>query len=215
MPKAKDIREAVERTLRRDRLLDAADVAVRNIDGTVALTGTVPSYPQYLQAARAARRVAGVTDVHNHLKVTLAPADQRDDATLTSAANNQLAASDKVPDGVTATAKDGNLTLTGTVRYASQRTAAEEAISALPGIRNIHDQIQVAFDVDYNRVKRLVVHALDHHGLPRTAVAVDIRGTTVMLAGQVRTQDERDTVVGAAWQAPDVMAVIDEIQITS
>ena len=29
------------------------------------LTGTVPSYPQYLAAAAATRRVAGVTGVHN------------------------------------------------------------------------------------------------------------------------------------------------------
>ena len=68
--------------------------------------------------------------------------------------------------------------------------------------------------MDYNRVKSLVVQALGRYGLPRTAVAVDIRGTTVMLAGQVRTPDERDAVVGAAWRAPDVLAVVDEIEVT-
>jgi osmotically-inducible protein OsmY len=47
-----------------------------------------------------------------------------------------------------------------------------------------------------------------------TGEAVDIRGTTVMLVGQVQTQDERDAVVDAAWQAPDVMAVVDELQVT-
>ena len=59
----------------------------------MALSGTVPSYPQYLQAAEAARRGAGVTHVHNHLKVVLPPDDYRDDATLTGAAKNTLAAS--------------------------------------------------------------------------------------------------------------------------
>jgi osmotically-inducible protein OsmY len=34
-----------------DRFLDAAGIPVRNLDGTVALTGTVPSYPQYLEPA--------------------------------------------------------------------------------------------------------------------------------------------------------------------
>jgi magnesium-transporting ATPase (P-type) len=47
-------------------------LAVRNIDGNVALSGTVPSYPQYRQAARAAQRAAGVTSVHNHLEVAAA-----------------------------------------------------------------------------------------------------------------------------------------------
>jgi hypothetical protein len=43
-----------------DPLLDAVDVAVRNVDGNVTLTGTVRNYPQYLKAARAARRVAEI-----------------------------------------------------------------------------------------------------------------------------------------------------------
>jgi hypothetical protein len=41
--------------------VDAAYITVRNIGGDVRLTGTVASYPQYLAAAAAARRVAGVT----------------------------------------------------------------------------------------------------------------------------------------------------------
>jgi osmotically-inducible protein OsmY len=69
MGKAKDIREAVEEELSHDRLLDAAGITVRNLDGSVALTGTVPSYQQYLEAAEAPRRVTGVTRVHNHLEV--------------------------------------------------------------------------------------------------------------------------------------------------
>jgi osmotically-inducible protein OsmY len=40
-------------------LLDATDISVKNINGNVALTGTVLSYPRYLEAAQAAWRVAG------------------------------------------------------------------------------------------------------------------------------------------------------------
>ncbi|MDT4891623.1 MAG: hypothetical protein QOE97_658, partial [Pseudonocardiales bacterium] len=77
MGKAKDIREAVEAELSFDPLVDAADISVNNINGQVALNGTVPSYPQYLEAAAAAQRVAGVTDVHNHLAVMLLGGDYR------------------------------------------------------------------------------------------------------------------------------------------
>ena len=73
MGKIKDIRAAVEDELSFDPLVDAADITVRNMGGDVALTGTVPSYPQYLEAAAAARRVARVTSVHNHLEVVLPP----------------------------------------------------------------------------------------------------------------------------------------------
>jgi osmotically-inducible protein OsmY len=52
----------------------------------------VPSFPQYLQASAAARRVAGVTSVDNNLEVVLPESNYRDDVKLTTAANNALAA---------------------------------------------------------------------------------------------------------------------------
>ena len=55
MAKTKDIREAVEAELTYDPLIDPTDISVRNIDGDVALNGTVPNYPQYLEAFAAAR----------------------------------------------------------------------------------------------------------------------------------------------------------------
>ena len=104
MGKTRDVREAVETELSYDPRVDAADISVKNINGKVALTGTVPSYPQYLEAARAAWRVAGVTEVHSHLEVVLPPGAVRDDAMLTTAANNALAADATVPEGVEAIA---------------------------------------------------------------------------------------------------------------
>ncbi len=69
MGKSKDIREAVEAELTFDPLIDPSNITVKNMNGDVALNGTVPSYPQYVEAAAAAQRVAGVTNVHNHLAV--------------------------------------------------------------------------------------------------------------------------------------------------
>ena len=57
MSQTKDIRDAVEGELSYDPLVDDSDISVKNINGDVALNGTVPSYPQYLEAAAAARRV--------------------------------------------------------------------------------------------------------------------------------------------------------------
>ena len=118
--KTKDVRAAVEKELGFDPGVDATHIAVRNIAGDVTLTGTVPSYPQYLEAAAAARRVAGVTGVHNQLEVVLPEGDYRDDVKLATAANNALAQNVTVPDSVEATAEDGNITLTGTVAYGTR-----------------------------------------------------------------------------------------------
>jgi len=160
MGTTKDIREAVEAELAFDPLVDAADITVRNMDGEVALNGTVPSYPQYLETAAAARRVAGVTNVHNHLAVALPDADYRDDAWLTTAANNALLLNVTVPDGVEAAARDGNLTLTGLVEYGRQREAAELAVAGLTGVRNVRDEVEISYDADPVDVTGLVQDAL-------------------------------------------------------
>ena len=216
MAKTKDIREAVEAELSFDPLINAADIAVRNLNGEVALNGTVPSYPQYLEAAAAAQRVAGVTNVLNHLEVVLPPDDYRDDAMLTTAANNALGLNVTVPAGVEATARDGNLTLTGTVSYGSERAAAEQAVSGLVGLRNVRDDIEIAYDADPVDIDLHVQQALERSALVSddSDVEVDTSGNVVKLTGHVRTWAEHDAVVGAAWMADGVLEVRDDLSIT-
>ena len=216
MGKTKDIREAVEAELRFDPLVDPADIAVRNINGDVALNGTVPSYPQYLEAAAAAQRVSGVKNVHNHLEVVLPPGNYRDDVMLTTAANNALAANVTVPDGVEATAYDGNVELTGTVKHGPQRAAAELAVAGLTGVRNVRDDIDIGYDADPADVAAGVQDALDRNALVAddSDVGVYTSGNAVTLTGHVRTWAEHDAVVGAAWMASGVSDVRDELDIT-
>ena len=56
MNTTKDVRGAVEAGLEYDPFVDDADIHVLNINGDVALNGTVPSYSQYLEAAAGRRR---------------------------------------------------------------------------------------------------------------------------------------------------------------
>jgi osmotically-inducible protein OsmY len=216
MSQTKDIRDAVENELSYDPLVDESNISVKNINGDVALNGTVPSYPQYLEAAAAARRVAGVKKLQNHLEVVVPPADDRDDATLTTAANNALTLNVAVPDGVEATAKDGNVTLTGTVGYGPERTAAEQAVAVLAGVRNVKDDIEISTDADPVDVTLNVQDALDRYALipDDSDVAVDTSGNTVTLTGNVRTWAEHDAVVDAAWMATGVYDVQDDLYVT-
>jgi osmotically-inducible protein OsmY len=216
MSTTKDIREAVEDELAFDPLVDASDISVKNLNGDVALNGTVPSYPQYLEAVAAAQRVGGVKHVHNHLMVEPPPGDYRDDAQLATAANNALTWDVSVPAGVEATARGGNLTLTGTVDFGTQRTAAELAVSGLTGVRNVKDEIVINFDADPADVTILVQDALDRNALilDDSDVMVDTVGNTVTLAGHVRTWAEHDAAMGAAWMASGVYEVVDNLVIT-
>jgi osmotically-inducible protein OsmY len=216
MGKTKDTRTSVEDELTFDPLVDATDIRVEHLGGDVALNGTVPSYPQYLGAEAAARRVSGVSSVHNHLKVVLPPGDGRDDATLTTTANDALTLNITVPDGVEASAHDGNVTLTGTVRYGYERTSAEATVAALTGVRNVKDDIEISWDADPVDVTLAVRNALDRNALiaDDSDVEVETDGNAVTLTGHVRTWAEHDAVMDAAWMTPQVYDVYDKLVVT-
>ena len=216
MGKSNDIRAAVIDDLTFDPDVDASDIGVEEMDGDVVLTGNVPSYPQYVQAAAVAARAVGVRCVRNHLQVALPPGDHRDDPTLAAVASDALTLGGAVPEGVEATAKNGNLTLTGTVSYGAERTAAEDTVAGLVGVRNLSDDIDISNDADPVDVTVYVQDALDRYALilDDSDVTVDTDGNTVTLSGHVRTWAEHDAVIDAAWMAVGVYDVSDNLYVT-
>jgi osmotically-inducible protein OsmY len=214
--KTTEIRDAVRAELRYDPLVDDTKITVQNLGGDVALNGTVPSYPQYLEAASAARRIYGVTKVRNHLEVVLPPEDRRDDATLAATADNALSANVAVPDTVKAIVSNGDITLTGTVHHGAERAAARQAVSHLTGVRNVKDDLEIPVEADPVDVTVLVRDALDRCALiPEDSdVAVATEGNTVTLSGHVRTWAEHDAAMNAAWMARGVYLVRDELSVT-
>jgi osmotically-inducible protein OsmY len=153
--------------------------------------------------------------VHNHLEVWLAEADYRDDAMLTTAANNALAAVVTVPGAVEATAKDGNVTLVGSVSSGYQLRVAADAVATLIGVRNLHNDIEVWNQADPTDVVDRIQSALDRHALiVADSVVVDTDGREVTLTGHVRTWAEHDAAIDAAWMAAGVNQVRDDLVIT-
>jgi osmotically-inducible protein OsmY len=211
-----DVRAAVEKELGFDPMVDSRDITVRNIKGDVTLAGTVPSYPQYLRAAAAARRVAGVTGGHNHLEVVLPDSDYRDDVKLATAANNALAANVTVPENVEATARDGNIRLFGTVSYGTEGAAAEAAVAGLVGVRNVSNDIDISYGLDPVDVDLHVLQALERSALvpDGSDVTAETKEGIITLTGHVCTWAEHEAVVEAAWMARGVIEVRDNLQMT-
>jgi osmotically-inducible protein OsmY len=143
MGKSSDIRAAVIDDLTFDPDVDASDIRVAEMNGDVVLTGSVPSYPQYVQAAAVEARAAGVRCVRNHLQVALPPGVYRDDLTLAAMASDALTLGGSVPEEVEVTAKDSDITLTGSVRTGTEREAAEVMVAELTGVRRVRNDIQI------------------------------------------------------------------------
>jgi osmotically-inducible protein OsmY len=138
-----DVSDAVADELTFDPDVDPSGITVRIVDGKVTLTGTVPSYPQYMAAAAGARRIAGDRNVRNDLEVRLPPGDVRDDTELAKEANDALTLNEAAPVGVAAKATNGDVILTGVVRNATERAAAELLVAALTGVRRVRNDIEV------------------------------------------------------------------------
>jgi osmotically-inducible protein OsmY len=146
MGKTNDIRAAVLDDLTFDPDVEASDITVEDRDGEVVLAGSVPSYPQYIEAGAVARRVADVKDVHNYLEMALPPGGYRDDPTVTSMANGALTLGHIAEAEAEATAKNGDVTLVGAVRCGAGRAAAKAMIADLTGVRSVTSDIQIRDD---------------------------------------------------------------------
>jgi osmotically-inducible protein OsmY len=75
--------------------------------------------------------------------VGMPPGDHRDDLTLAAMASDALTLGGSVPDGVEATVKVGDITLTGSVRTGTEREAAEVMVAELTGVRRVRNDIQI------------------------------------------------------------------------
>ena len=215
--KAGEIRNSVNAELAYDAGIDSTDITVRNMGGDVALNGTVPSYPQYLRAAEAARRVQGVTGVHNHLMVTVPPDNYRDDVQLTTAANNALAQNVTLPKTLEASASEGDVWLTGWVSNGTQRNDAAMTIAPLVGVRGIINDTSVMHNTaDTADTTERVSAALHRYAVfdDDSAINVEAEDGTITLSGRVVTWTEHDAAIQAAWMGQGVKEIRDQVTVT-
>jgi len=188
-------------------------VAVK--DGVVTLSGCVPCFPGKWAAERAVKRVLGVRAVAEEIEVRLPGSDQRNDTDLARAAENTLDWNTLVPKNrVKIIVQDGTITLDGTVDNWSQKVAAEKAMNSLTGVKGISNRIKVKPVVVPKEVERDIVNALTRHAqLDARRITVESHGDKVVLSGSVLTWTEREEAETAAWVAPGVANVENNITI--
>ena len=126
------------------RIPDSLEIAVAEDDGLVTMRGTVESFSQRRAAAQDAKKVEGVYDVDNQLKVSLTGANRRDDDEIRGAALQSLIWDIEVPsDFVDVKVNDGWVTLKGDVDYQFQSDAAYDDVASLYGVLGITNEITV------------------------------------------------------------------------
>jgi osmotically-inducible protein OsmY len=198
-----------------DPKVDSAAIAVSADAGEVTLRGTVGSFRQKREAQKAAERVYGVTSVHNELEVWILDEHGRQDADLHGAVLQAMALDDLIPRSVDAKADSGLVTLTGTAAWQYQREEAELVAGNVPGVVDVDNQITLTSPrPEAGDVKQSIERAFQRNAkLDAEGLSVKTYGNTVLLSGAVSSWDERDAAVTAAWAAPGVAAVKDQIVV--
>jgi osmotically-inducible protein OsmY len=201
--------------LRWDPRVGSAEIGVAAKNGVVTLSGQVDSYAKKYAAVRAAERVAGVRAIAEDIKVELLVSFKKTNTDLAHTVASTLKWDVQVPDDkVKARVDDGWVWLEGEVDWQYQAAAAERAVRNLSGIRGVSNLIQVKPHASVPDVKQRIEGALKRHAeLDSKQILVEAMDGKVILRGKVRSWTERRDAETAAWAAPGVTNVEDELLV--
>jgi VCBS repeat-containing protein len=206
------VRAAVMQQLDWDPAVEAAGIGVTAHNGAVTLTGAINSYAGKLAAERAAKRVYGVRAVANDLDVKLIAG--RTDADIAADAATMLRLHDEVPETVQAAVHHGHVTLTGTVDWHYQRLQALKAVRHIRGVRHVIDKMTVVPKTAGHDLHKRITKALHRSAcLDARSIDVTVTGSVAHLKGTVTSWLQRDAAERAAYDAPGITVVDNQIVV--
>ena len=195
--------------------IDHAAIGVAVANGIVTLTGFVKTFAEKIAAEKAVKRVKGVRGLAEEMKVRFASDPKTSDAEIAKRIVDILAFDVTVPDDkISVKVEHGWVTLTGTVDWHYQRQAARNDAGRVTGVLGVSNLIEVAklptaFDVK-DRIVQAFKRAADTEA---SAINVVTDGGLVRLGGTVHSFHERQVAERAAWAAPGVTRIEDNIVI--
>jgi osmotically-inducible protein OsmY len=197
--------------------IEAAGIGVTAKDGIIALTGTVKSYSEKWSATQAAERVSGVKAVVDEIRVDLPFTHKRGDEDIARAVLQALEWDVQVPHTrIMVKVEQGRITLEGDVDYKYQQTAAENAARNLTGVNAVNNLIHVKPIANPSEVKVKIENALRRAAeLDAQKIRVEVINDKVTLRGTVRSWSERSEAERAAWSAPGVRLVEDDLSVAA
>lgn len=211
----KQLRDEVEEELDFDPLINSAQIGVEVTDRVVTLSGHPASYAEKVAAEKAAQRVSGVKAVVVDMHVRLPHDDVHTDEETANAVRSMLHWMVGLgEDAVKVQVENGWVTLHGEVDSPRRSYLAARTIGQMRSVTGVTNLIQVSGPKAASDVTENIARALERHA-QRAAkhIQIKVRDGTVTLTGKVASYAERSLARGAAWSAPGVHAVVDDLEV--
>jgi osmotically-inducible protein OsmY len=118
------------------------------------------------------------------------------------------------------TAKDGIITLTGTVDSFLKKSEAEDAAKKISGVKAVVEKIEIVFEgmgkKDDNEIAKDVLQVLKmHHSISNDNIKVIVEGGFVILEGELSWNYQREAAKAIASGISGVIYVTNNIAIKS
>ncbi len=196
--------------------LTSDQVGVTVDNGIVTLRGTVPHYFEKNNAEESAQKVGGVRAVANELGVKMLELDERSDQDIAEAAVNALRWNYQVPEGIKISVTKGWITLKGEAEWDFERNAARNVVSSLMGVCGVSNEITIKSKVQPSDIKTRIEEALKRSAESEGRnIHVAVNGSRVTLTGNVHSFSEIEDARLAAWFAPGVTSVEDNLKLAA
>jgi len=207
------LKHDVEAELEWEPAVTASRIGVEVKDGVVTLAGHLASLAEKMAAEQATRRVGGVRALVVELEVRLPGEDVRTDEDIAHIARSVLRwTAGLSEDAVQVQVEHGHVVLRGAVEWPWQSQTAVRAIAQLRGVADVTDHIDIRNTMAPEKISKDILEAMRRHA-DREArhIQVTVSEGTVRLSGKVHSVAERSVARGAAWAAPGVRAVVDDL----
>jgi osmotically-inducible protein OsmY len=211
------IQKDVMEELNWEPILNACEIGVSVKNQVVTLSGTLETYSKKLAAENAAKRVLGVKAVALDIEVRPSSIGKRNDTEIAQAVVNALRWNSQVPDEKIKTkVEDGWVTLEGELEWEFQKTASYKAVEDLLGVKGVINNLKLVSKIKPADIKLKITTALERSAtLDAERISVETIGNKVILKGSVRSWAEKKDAEHAAFAAPGVTEVTNELLISS